>query len=204
MSTGLTRWHKLPYPPSQKVRGNGAADVERLAVRADAELDATTASWTVVQKPDSALYVLGSTITGVIANQTQSDFFNWTGGTLFGTNPPGSGGPGLKRSTPEAQGWYGTSVAISSVPSGTATVNSRRLLTVKIFDDSGSPNPAEIFGREDYEVGSGETTVQVDFVAFFGLNYRISISFFHANTGSTLNITTTSTYLAFHRIVGVV
>lgn len=204
MSTGLTRWHQLPYPPSQKVRGNGAADVERLAVRADTELDTVAANWTVVQKPDSALYVLSGTITGVVANQTQENFFNWSLSATFGANPPGSGGPGLKRTTPEAQGWYGLSVGISSIPSGTATVNSRRLLTVKVFDDSGSATPAEIFGREDYEVGSGETVTQIDVVAFFGLNYRIGVDFFHANTGSTLNITTTSTHMAFHRIVGVV
>jgi hypothetical protein len=194
--TGLTRYHQLPYPPTQRVRGNGAADVERLAVRTDAELDTINAEWTVVQKPDSVLYTLPSTSTGWTSGQTYTNFLNWSLVTSWGNRPPSYTGIGPLY--PEQWAWYSIAVSLSSIPSGTATVNSRRTLTMRIVDNNNIVR--QTFIREDYELGSGETILQLDFVAFLGKNYRINMDYYHANTGSTINITTTSTWLAINRI----
>lgn len=202
MSAGLTRYQQLPYPVSGRVRGNGAADDEALATKADAQLDRIGAAWTVARTPDSAIYVLGSTFTGVLANNTYSNAFNLGLGQRWGTHPPlDTSGPG-QGAFSEQWGWYAVSVCISSIPSGTVNTGSRRVAIANVYDASGSATPAAQFIKEDYETGSGECVLSLDFVAYFGQLFRLSVDFAHGNTSSTLNITTTSTFTAFNRIMG--
>jgi len=198
--TGLTRYHNLPYPPSQRVRGNGASDIEALAVKTDTELDTLGANWNVVYKPDSAIYTLSSLVTGVLPNSLFTGFnFNTT--ASWGAHPPGTTGPSISGGL-EPYGWYSVTASLACIPSGAVTASSRRALVVNVYGDTGSGTPIESYMREDYEAGGVETILEVDFVTFLGPRFSVAMTFIHANTGSNMNILTQSTFIAFNRLIG--
>lgn len=197
--TGLTRYEQLPYPASQRVRGNGAADVEALDVKTDAQLDRIGNAWTVVQKPDSSIFTLAAPITGLVSVQAnpitpQNLSASW------GTNPPQFAGPG-SLAVSEAWGWYEVAFTVSSAPSGTANNGTRRTLVVSTLDDSGSNVPVQQYIREDYEALGGEVINQLTFVGFFGRFWKLNAFFAHGNTSSTLTVTTTATRVVFTRLL---
>ena len=200
MSTGYTRYHNLPYPTSQRVRANGASDIEALAVKTDTELDTVGAEWNAVYKPDSALYTLSSLVTGVLPNNLFTGF-NYTTTATWGTYPPGTVGPNTHGGQ-EPYGWYAVTASVACIPSGAVTANSRRTLVVNVYGDTGSGTPIESYMREDYEAGGVETILEVDFVTFLGPRFQVQMTFIHANTGSNMNILTQSTFVAFNRLIG--
>lgn len=197
----LTRYQQLPIPPSRRVRANGAADVEALAVKTDAQLDRIGALWTTVVKPDSVVYTLSGTVTGIVGGSNvvvspSSLVASW------GDHPPSFSGPSYR--FPTAWGWYDVNVCVSTVCSGVADVGTRRTLLAYVFDNSGTGQPVDNYTTEELEQNLGEVILQMQFVTLFDQNFSMELLLSHTNASSTLNVTTTSTYVNMTRIAGVV
>lgn len=197
----LTRYQQLPYPPSRRVRGNGASDVEALAVKVDSQLDRIGAQWTTVAKPDSVVYTLSGTVTGVI-NGSNNPVTPSSLVASWGDHPPSNAGPSYRY--PTGWGWYDVNVCVSTVCSGTANTGTRRTLLAYVFDNSGTGTPVDNYTTEELEQNLGEVILQLQFVTLFDKNYSLELFLNHTNTSSTVNITTTSTYINMTRLAGVV
>lgn len=197
--TGLTRYQQLPYPTSQRVRGNGASDIEALAVKTDSQLDRIGAAWSSIVRPNSAIFLLSGTVTGNAANQDLWITSFSPASATWGANPPSVSGVG-GGNVPDRWGWYEISVSVSSTPAGTVTANSRRLLALNVLDDTGSSTPSIQYLQEDFETGSGEVINQINVVTLLNRFYSVQVHFLHTNTGSTLNFTTTATSISYTKI----
>lgn len=208
--TRYTPRQRFPYPASKAEYGNAAAQLEALAVQADAALDRVSAQWAAFRSPGHVLYKLTSNFNIPVANG------------LTGFSPPfppftavslsagysSNGFPfGINTPTPAQYGWWDIAIHVAAQASGTADAGTRRYMQAQKTNASNAVDAdTNIYVWEDEESSAGGVNgAELNFFMNVTSTTRgVVLAYLHANTSSSVNLLSQGTFLEAIQITGAI
>lgn len=198
--TSYTDNRRYPYPSSAREAGNGGLHSELLARAVAADLDNLDAAWAA--EPTKATKIANlSADTG--GQGTGSDWTVQMNNVVKSTGPWDSNNPAqMQVSLP---GWYYVALNLRTDCTGAITVNAQHVCWVRLVRNNAAGVTATI---EERYAATYQPSATAGIYNRVGGMFRMLVgdriwaAYRHTNTGSTVKVTASGTYLSATRMCG--
>ena len=196
-----TRNRGYPIPSSERETGNGGLHSELLARAVAADLDVLDPAWAAEMQHATQILTMSADQTGFSANSDRAVLFDTiskqTTGLGLNSNQvlhPARGG----------DGWYHICCDITAQASGTITAGALHRMSLRVFEDQANVQVArDTYYTETLQIGVQAIWCQIEAMVLlrYGDNNQVWPYWVHTNTGSTVTIVASGSYLTATKIM---